>query len=99
MNMSAPRINGDPNNITSLKSYTRRLIACEMELSFTSNQVELDVESKIFEEDVNLKNFLQGDLCRLAYIKHQLLPFISSNSQTQCIDILMNPGDKINGNS
>lgn len=35
MNMSAPRVNGDPNNIASLKSYIRRLIVCEMESSFT----------------------------------------------------------------
>ena len=57
--------------------------------------MELDVESKVFEEDVSLKNFLQGDYCRLAYIKHQLLPFISSNTSNQCIEILTNPGEKI----
>lgn len=76
MNISTPKIKADPNNLPSLKSWIRRLIVCDMDSSFSSSQNEVNVESRVFEEDDSLKKFLNSDVCRIAYIKHQLLPFI-----------------------
>ena len=76
MNICTPAIKGDSNDMPSWKSWTRRLIVCELESSFSSNKSKIDTENKIFEEDVSLKKFLNSDLCRLAYIKYQLIPFI-----------------------
>ena len=80
MNTVYPSIKGDPNDIASLKSWTRRLVVFEMEESFTFNNTELDIESRIFEEVLSLRKFLGSNDCRFAYILHQLLPFVSENS-------------------
>lgn len=95
MNNFCPRSKGDPNNINSLKSWTRRLIVCEMESNFSSNKDDVDLEKRIFEEDTDLTKILSSKECRKAYINHQLLPFMRSNSPKRCTDILNNPGNKI----
>ena len=95
MNNCTPRINGNSDDVSSLKSWTRRLIVCNMESSFSSNSSETDIQNRVFSEDTNLRKFLQSEECKLAYIKHQLIPFISKNSPKSCLDILSNPPDKI----
>lgn len=50
MSNYAPRIKGDPDNIQSLKSRSRRIIDCDMGRCFSSSPDDLDVENLIFEE-------------------------------------------------
>lgn len=64
MNEYVPLIMGDPNNITTLGAYTRRLLVCRMAATFTAHPDAVDFEQRTFPEDADLHPFLPGGEAR-----------------------------------
>ena len=70
-----PSIKGNPDDMDSLRSWTRRFGVLLLNATFTADPTAVDPEKNVFQGDPTLSNFLSGEEARLVYLQHHLLPF------------------------
>ena len=95
MNWGFPSITGNPASTHSLRSFTRRLRACQITAMFTSDPTKVDIDNGIFPEDSELATFLESPFARQAYVQEFIVPWILENSALDCKAYLLNPSPAI----
>ena len=68
MNLKVPRVNGDPDDLKTLKAWLRRFIVLVLQSSYTSDPNEVDFEKCIVGEDPELRQHLTSGEARATYV-------------------------------
>ena len=82
---------GSPDRLDLLRAFTRRIIAIELQATFSSDPDRVSIDDRTFAEDSTLGAFLDSPEVRVAYIQSFLLPYIMENSAEDCRRTLLNP--------
>jgi hypothetical protein len=91
VNLVLPAIKGNPDDMDSLRSWTRRFGVLQLNATFTADPGAVDPEKKVFQDDPTLSSFLSSEEARLVYLQHHLLPFQRKYPQSKCLDMILNP--------
>ena len=98
-NNTFPSINGDPDDIHSLKAYWRRLRVLLLAASFSGVAADLNVEGRVFKDNTMLTSILESPKIRHAYHVCQLLPFIQRHTAEECRHALLHPSEQVMANT
>ena len=88
-------IKGNPDDLRSLCSWTRRFIVLRLKATFTGDPSKLDLDRCIFPEDSEIAAFLEGAYARVAFVKLELIPWVNIHIAAETRQIIVNPPNSV----
>ncbi len=85
---SQRHLQGNPDDLDSLRSWTSRIIVINLGSKFTPDFDKVKPAESIFGEDPDLKRCLGSPEARMAYTHSFLIPFLQTFSADDCISKL-----------
>ena len=88
-------IKGNPDDLRSLRSWTKRFIVLRLKATFTGDPSKVDLDRCIFPEDSEIAAFLEGAYARVAFVKLVLIPWVKLYTAAETRRIIVNPPDSV----
>ena len=85
----------NPSVMKSTEPFLRRMCVIFLKSPVVGRDGKIDIDNKVFPDDFDLMEFLQGSEARLAYTTCFFFPFIRRHNYEDCVHALKNSSQRI----